>query len=226
MGRRRGWTFLGWVTWGCLLALLWLPLSSTWSAGRSQSDPNVPDATGQILINPRLVAETLYPKLPGFPKENHYIRQDNRQPAPESTLLERFIVYHTTVKGRSPLYRFDWKISLADYLGLNEFLRGETYPGRSYLTVNPMEGDIAAIRQLNRQQRDALVSTLATFYAQQAGLPTTTPQRPQPQTTLPEPTPRSPTVLPPLPQPGSAELLVPPTPPRPMPTGESRFLLP
>lgn len=124
------------------------------------------------------------------------------------------------------LYRFDWKISLADYLGLNDFLRGETYPGRSYLTVNPMEGDIAAIRQLNRQQRDALVSTLATFYAQQAGLPTTTPQRPQPQTTLPEPTSRPPTVLPPVPQPGSAGLLAPPEPPRPMPTGESRFLLP
>ncbi|QSF48438.1 MULTISPECIES: hypothetical protein [unclassified Thermosynechococcus] len=226
MGRRRGWTFLGWVTWGCLLALLWLPLSSTWSVGRSQPDPNLPDAPAQILINPRLVAETLYPKLPGLPKENHYIRQDNRQPAPESTLLERFIVYHTTVKGRSPLYRFDWKISLADYLGLNDFLRRETYPGRSYLTVNPMEGDMAAIRQLNRQQRDALVSTLATFYAQQAGLPTTTPQRPQPQTTLPEPTWRPPTVLPPVPQPGSAGLLAPPESPRPLPTGESRFLLP
>ncbi|WP_298616924.1 hypothetical protein [uncultured Thermosynechococcus sp.] len=221
MGRRRGWTFLGWVMWGCLLALLWLPLSSAWSGGRSQSDPNLPAAPGQILINPRLVAAALYPKLPGLPKENHYIRQENRQPAPESTLLERFIVYHTTVKGRSPLYRFDWKISLADYLGLNEFLRRDTYPGGSYLTVNPMEGDIAAIRQLNRQQRDALVSTLAAFYAQQAGLPTT-----PPQLTLPEPTPSPPTVLPAVPQPGSAGLLVPPAPPRPLPTGESRFLLP
>lgn len=224
MRRRRHWTFLGWVTWGCLLALLWLPLSSTWSGGRSQSNPNLPDATGQILINPRLVAETLYPKLPGLPKENHYIRQENRQPAPESTLLERLIVYHTTVKGRSPLYRFDWKISLADYLGLNEFLRRDTYPGGSYLTVNPMEGDVAAIRQLNRQQREALVSTLAAFYAQQAGLPTTPPQPTLPEPT-PRPTPRVP-ALPPLPQPGSAGLLVPPEPPRPMPTGESRFLLP
>ncbi|BAC09810.1 hypothetical protein [Thermosynechococcus vestitus] len=226
MGRQGGWTFCGWVTWGCLLALLWLPLSSAWSGGRSQSDPNLPNATGEIRINPRWVAETLYPKLPGFPKENHYIRQDNRQPAPESTLLERFIIYHTTVKGRSPLYRFDWKLSLADYLGLNEFLTPETYPGRSYLTVNPMEGDRAAIRQLNRQQRDALVSTLATFYAQQAGLLPTPPQPPQPQTTLLEPTPSPPTVFPPIPQPGSAGLLVPPAPPRPMPTGESRFLLP
>lgn len=226
MTRRRGWSFFGWLTWGCLLALLWLPLSSAWSVGRSQADPNLPNAAAQILINPRLVAETLYPQLPGFPKENHYIRQENRQPAPESTLLERLIVYHTTVKGRSPLYRFDWKMSLADYLGLNEVVLAATYPGRSYLTVNPMERDIAAIRQLNRQQRDALVNTLATFYRQQAGLPTTTPQYLQPQTAVPETAPRPTTVLPPVPRPGSAGLLAPPESPRPMPTGESRFLLP
>ncbi|WP_448533964.1 hypothetical protein [Parathermosynechococcus lividus] len=221
MSRRRWFHFLAGLGLGWLLVSLWF-------GGPSVRSQPAPAATGaQLLINPRQVAEALYPELPDFPKENNYIRQDNRRPAPESTLLERFIVYHTTVKGRSPLSRFDWLISLADYLGVNDFLRPETYPGRTYLTTNPMEQDVAAIRQLNRQQRQALVNTLTAFYARQAGLPTTTPQLPQTEV-LPQPVPRnsSGSVLPPIPQPGGATLLTPAEPPRPQPTGDARFLLP
>ncbi len=220
MGKRR-WLYF-WLGLGLSGLLTLLGSGSVDTLARSQPADAPSTGAGQLLVNPRLVAETLYPELPDFPKENHYIRQDNRRPAPESTLLERFIVYHTTVKGRSPLYRFDWLISLADYLGVNDFLRPETYPGRSYLTTNPMEQDIAAMRQLNRQQRQALVNTLTAFYARQAGLPTTPPQLPP---AAPPAEPATHVVVPPLAQPGGATLLAPPEPP-PQPTGDSRFLLP
>jgi len=221
MGKRHWLYFLLGLGLSGLLALLGTGRGVT--PARSQPSPPPPAAAAQLFVNPRQVAEALYPELPDFPKENNYIRRDNGRPAPESTLLERFIVYHTTVKGRSPLYRFDWLISLADYLGVNDFLRPETYPGRSYLTSNPMEQDVAAIRQLNRQQRQALVNTLTAFYARQAGLPTTPPQRPQTNAPAPE---NPEVVVPPIPQPGGANLLAPPEPPRPQPTGDSRFLLP
>lgn len=213
------------------IGLSWL-LSPLWFWGVSdtavvRSQPIPPPTGAQLLVNPRQVAQALYRELPDFPRENHYLRRDNRRPAPESTLLERFITYHTVVKGRSPLSRFDWLISLADYLGVNDFLSPETYPGRSYLTTNPMEQDVAAMRQLNRRQRQALVNALTAFYTRQAGLPTATPQ-PSQGDVLPPPAPEnaSGTLLPPVPQTGGAILLKPPELPRPQPTGDTRFLLP
>jgi hypothetical protein len=86
---------------------------------------------------------------------------------PDNTLLGRFIRYHLYVARRSPNYRLDWKITLADYLGVNDWMRDEEYPGSSDLTLNPKDGDIDAIRSLNRTERDALVEELVSFFEEQ-----------------------------------------------------------
>jgi hypothetical protein len=176
-------------------------------------------------VEPQLVADAVYQQLPGLPQENQYLRKNNK-PATNSTLVSRLIQYHTMVKGRSPLYRFDWKITLADYLGIYENIRAETYPGHAYLKSNPLESDRKIIQQLNRQQRLALTQALSDAYLSQAPQQETTlPQQDTPppakpaQPTVPQPKPVPPLQpkLIPLPGNGSADLLkVPPAPAQPL----------
>lgn len=165
-----------------------------------------------LSVSPVTQAEVVYRKLPDFPLENQYIRADNNKQAIESTLISRLIYYHTTVKGRSPLSRLDWKISLADYLGLNDFLQPETYPGENFLKSNPLQNDQARVRGLNRGQRDALVQALVDVFggsrvtgAASSPLPAASQARP----TVPSDRPAKPSGLAPLAAPGSASLLDP-----------------
>lgn len=115
-------------------------------------------------IRPQEAAKQLYQILPDFPKENNYINRETGKVDPENTLASRLIRYHMYVKGRATIYRLDWKLTLADYLGANEPLQKETYPGRDVLTNNPMESDRAAISSLNRAQREALVNALVSIF--------------------------------------------------------------
>lgn len=202
------------------LLVLFLGQAESWIPGQPATTIA---QTAPVFANPRQVAGEIYAKLPDFPLENTYIRQETNEVASESTLIERLIVYHTTVKGRSPVYRLDWKTTLADFLGVNDFLQANAYPGMAYLKENPMEGDRAAINALNRQERQQLIQALVNYYSPRAGLPLASPQQPAP--VVPEPEVISPQ-LPPVSQPGEAGLLSPRQEPRPMPTGDARFLLP
>lgn len=118
-------------------------------------------------------ATHVYTRMPSLPLENEYVDEEAGGVDPDNTLLSRLIRYHLYVARRSPNYRLDWKITLADYLGVNDWIRDEEYPSSSDLTVNPKDGDIEAIRALNRAERDALVQELVTIFAEQGDrLPT------------------------------------------------------
>ncbi len=122
-------------------------------------------------IRPDGVWQTIYEQLPELPLENQYISKETRQPATDNTLVGRLIRYHLYVKGRPPFFRLDWKITLADYLGVTGAMDPSTYPSANTLRTNPLEGDIAAIRRLNRQQRDALIQALVDAFAPQSAVP-------------------------------------------------------
>lgn len=147
----------------------------------------------------------IYEQLPDLPKENTYRRRDNGELDPDHTLISRLIRYHRDIQKRQTRYRFDWKLTLADYLGLNEPMEPERYPGNSTLQTNPLATDTAAIRALTRQQRLALVDLLVINYH-----PPQPKAEPKPQpTAAPQPvTPPDPN-RPTLSQPGDAQLLLP-----------------
>lgn len=126
-------------------------------------------AIAQAIVRSEGVWRTVYEQLPDFPRENQYISKETGKIAQENTLVSRLIRYHLYVKGRPPIYRLDWKITLAEYLGLTGALETSDYPGANKLKKNPAEGDIAAIRQLNRAQRDALVQALVNGFSTQSG---------------------------------------------------------
>ncbi len=112
----------------------------------------------------------MYEKLPDLPIENNYISKETGKVDPNNTLVGRLIRYHVFVKGRPPNYRFDWKLSLADYLGATpDYLVESVYPGNDVLRSNPMEQDRAAIQRLNRVQRDALVQALVDVFTENSG---------------------------------------------------------
>ncbi|MHC5673198.1 hypothetical protein [Nostoc sp.] len=150
-------------------------------------------------ITPSDVWQQVYQQLPDFPRENKYISKENGKVAENNTLVNRLIRYHIYTKGRAPIYRLDWKLTLADYLGANEIMYDNSYPGNDSLRENPIEGDRKAITRLTRSQRDALVQVLVNIFNP------TSQNTPAPS---PNTTPSPSTSTPPQPpQPGGAELL-------------------
>ncbi|WP_218080719.1 hypothetical protein [Anthocerotibacter panamensis] len=110
------------------------------------------------LPSPSQATVQVYRELPFLPKG--VIGAD----AAAQNLIRRLVTYHTFVKGRSPYSRFDWKLTLADYLGYNESLRPDEYPGREELPSNPLQSDKKLINDLTRSQRDALIAALLQVY--------------------------------------------------------------
>lgn len=115
-------------------------------------------------ITPGDVWQQVYQQLPNLPRENNYISKENGKVAENNTLVNRLIKYHIYTKGRAPIYRLDWKLTLADYLGANEIIYDTSYPGNDSLRENPLEGDRKAISRLTRSQRDALVQVLVNIF--------------------------------------------------------------
>jgi len=153
----------------------------------------------------------VYQRLPDFPRENEYVSKETGKVNSDDTLVSRLIRYHLYVKSRPANNRFDWKLTMADYLGAHEFLVESQYPSGNTLQENPMESDRTVIQKLTRSQRDALVDVLVSiFNTNRAQTPTQTPRAsPSPSPLAPPPTTSNSPAKPSLPQPGDAQLLMP-----------------
>jgi hypothetical protein len=138
------------------------------------------------------VWQQIYQKLPNLPLENQYVNREIGKVDPNNTLVSRLIRYHYYIKGRPVNYRLDWKMTLADYLGINEPIEPTTYPGADNLRNNPYDRDRSVIAKLDRKQRDALVQALVDIFN-----PSTRASAPAPSKPVPALRPRS----------GGAELL-------------------
>jgi hypothetical protein len=181
--------------------------------GGGLSTPPVVGTQSAIAQTVRInqVWQRIYDLMPELPLENQYVSTSTGQVASTNTLANRLIRYHTFIKGRASNYRFDWKLTLADYLGANERIIPGTYPGADSLNTSPLPGDRAAISNLTRAQRDQLVNILVSLFSTAADAETPVPSvSPSPSTS---PTPRpsvSPTPAGPVEaRPGDARLLLP-----------------
>lgn len=164
-------------------------------------------ASAQFL-RPQDAGQQVYATLPNLPRENQYVSKETGKVNPSDTLVSRLIRYHIYVKQRPPNYRFDWKLTIADYIGANDYLVESQYPGAGTLRTNPMESDVKAIQKLNRSQRDALVNVLVNIF--NINRLETPVSAPAPSTSSPaQPVAPSPSASPSLPKPGDARLLLP-----------------
>ena len=197
-----------WLNISLFLAVITSLFWFQWSAEVSKVEAikliGLQPATAQP-VRQEEVWQKVYERLPSLPRENQYINRETGEVDTDSNLVSRLVEYHLEVKSRPPYYRFDWKLTLADYLGVNEKISELEYPDHNILMENPMEGDRAAIAQLNRAQRNALVEVLVSlFNPNLPQTPTLTPSA----SPSPTPTP-NPRVIPALPKPGDARLLLP-----------------
>jgi hypothetical protein len=169
----------------------------------SSSDLQGVAAETPTFATPRLRVQDawskVYQQVPDLPLENQYVNRETGKPDPNNTLVSRMVRYHQYVKGRPLVYRLDWKLTLGDYLGINEPILESSYPGFDNLRKNPMESDRAVISRLNRVQRNALVQALVNVFNPAASQPIA------PSVSRPQPVP-SPTASP---QSGGARLLLP-----------------
>ena len=194
-------TLLSWVLESGELSMSALEPSLLRSS-ESASVQRVAQQSAPLQVRVQDAWKFVYEKLPDFPIENNYLSKETGKVDPTNTLVGRLIRYHVFVKGRPPNYRFDWKLSLADYLGATpDYLVESVYPGKDVLRSNPMEQDRAAIQKLNRAQRDALVQALVDVFTETSGRGRTPAgEKPQGRSNSPEI---------PQPQPGDAKLLAP-----------------
>lgn len=162
----------------------------------------LPDALTQSpalaqRVRPEAVWQVVYERVPSLPKEDQYVSKETGKVDADNTLVGRFVRYHLYVAGRSPLYRFDWKLTVADYLGLglNGAFDETSYPSRATLRTNPAESDRAAINRLNRSQREALVQALVDAFSPAADS-SQVPPASAPQPSSLEATPRVPAIVP------------------------------
>ncbi|MBE9182372.1 hypothetical protein IQ268_27880 [Oculatella sp. LEGE 06141] len=153
-------------------------------------------------VRPPELGQQVYDLMPDLPLENSYVNQVSGEVDVNNTLASRLIRYHLYVKGRPPVYRLDWKLTLADYLGVNDRILAAIYPGWDTLQTNPLDGDIAAIDSLTRSQREQLVQALVSVFSPTDAAPANS------STPDPRSAPEAPPV-PAYPQPGDAQLLMP-----------------
>ena len=120
----------------------------------------IADSTVAQAVKVQEAWREVYKQLPDFPKENQYVSRKTGEIDPNNTLVGRLIYYHVYLKVRPAYLRLDWKLTLADYLGVNEIMQDSLYPGADVLSKNPIDQDRKAIRSLSRVQREALVEVL------------------------------------------------------------------
>ena len=124
----------------------------------------IPGAQAQTFSKPEQQALLVYEAIPNFPKENQYRHSRKRKVVEDNTLISRLIRYHVYNKGRSAKYRLDWKITLADYLGINDYMSEREYPGAKFLKTSPMETDLAKIQELTPAERNQLIQAIVDVY--------------------------------------------------------------
>lgn len=168
----------------------------------------VQPAAAQFSI-PQDAWRQVYEQLPNLPLENQYVSKQTGKIDENNTLISRFMRYHIFVKRRPPIYRLDWKLTLADYLGGHNYLVESQYPSADTLRENPMESDRKAIEKLTRAERDALVNVLASLFNPNSAQPSAPSPRETPTTAPSPPTSATPSTTPSLPKPGDAQLLMP-----------------
>ncbi len=177
------------------------------------SNPSPATAQGSRLrqLRPQEILVEASKQLTFIRPDNQYVDRQTKKIRPESTALARLIEYHVYGRGRSPLYRLDWKLTLADYLGAFELMDDDSYPGANQFVRNPVTTDRLQVRSWSRSQREQVVNTLTALYnpnSLKPAAPLVFPN-PNPAPPRPEPSPPKEPLNRPLPQTGDADRLKP-----------------
>ena len=107
----------------------------------SQRIRDIPDQTAQIY--------ELMPDLPGYDDDTKW--------------LQRVLLYHVRTKGRLTNSRFDWRLTFADFLGVNDPIYADQYPSGD-TELNPLNSDREQFQTLTRQDRNEFLAAILQVY--------------------------------------------------------------
>ena len=110
-------------------------------------------------VDPTAISARIYEQVPSLPLENQYVSSRTNRTAEDNTLVSRIIRYHLYNKERPTNFRFDWKLTIADYLGAFDRMSAGNYADYG-LRDNPLDDDVSAVQSLSREERDRLVDAL------------------------------------------------------------------
>lgn len=117
-------------------------------------------AEAQRPPRPEEIGQLVYEQLPSLERANTYRGVRSGELRPADTLVSRLIRFHQQNRNRRLASRLDWKITMADLLGVNGVLGPEDYPGFQTLAPNPLQSDLQAIAKLTRTERDRLIDAI------------------------------------------------------------------
>ena len=120
-------------------------------------------AFGQRLRDIPEQVDLIYELMPELPLEDNYV-SINGEVMSGSNWLKRLLLYHIQTQGRLPDSRFDWRMTFADFLGANEPIYANQYPGAASFATNPLNRDRELFRALTRQERNRLLEALEAVY--------------------------------------------------------------
>ena len=191
--------FLFLLTCGLIFGSGWGKIAQS----QNHPNPNVPRTIVTQTVRIQTVSRLIYAQMTDFPLENQYLNRRTGVVDPEDTLVSRLIRYHIVTKNRAPMLRFDWRLTLADYLEANEPMIEDRYPGTDLLQPEPMRNDRLAISRLTPTQRTNLINLLAAAFTSAAIEPAQLIFPTPTEAIVPVPTPSGLQ----LPQPGDAQFL-------------------
>ncbi len=111
----------------------------------------------QLREIPR-ITETVYAAMPNLPRLDQFRTSSGE--SLETSFVRRLLLYHMRSEGRSLQSRLDWKLTFADYLGINVTMFAQQYPGADQFSENPYNADLDALRALSRAEREQLLAIL------------------------------------------------------------------
>ena len=120
-------------------------------------------AQAQRLRDIPQVVEDIYEAMPQLPLENTYQTSEG-ETISSSSWLQRVLLYHIRTQGRLPDSYLDWKLTFADYQGVNVPMFASAYPGADQFTVNPLNRDRELFQSLGREERRQLLDMFLATY--------------------------------------------------------------
>lgn len=117
----------------------------------------MPPVQAQLREIPR-ITEAVYAAMPNLPRLDQF--RTGSGESLETSFVRRVLLYHMRSEGRSLRSRLDWKLTFADYLGINLTMFAQQYPGADQFTENPYNADLEALRALSRAEREQLLAIL------------------------------------------------------------------
>ncbi len=116
-----------------------------------------PPVQAQLREIPR-ITEAVYTAMPSLPRLDQF--QTAAGESLDTSFVRRVLLYHMRSEGRALNSRLDWKLTFADYLGINLTMFAQQYPGADQFSENPYTADLEAFRALTRADREQLLAAL------------------------------------------------------------------